>query len=1006
MALNFGSLSKSFTQVTTQLNSVATKIQPITAAATQGLAQVRGLASQAGTVSTTASQLTNGFSSLAQSNIANVSGQISNLSGAGRVNVNQLLGTAATGFAGSLGQLGAIGNVVSNFTNTVSGIAGAVRGLTSGNSLQGLGSLLGNFDFEQFAKNIINVVPRDFAQLAFAVGGEFDTLRQRIEAIGDVSNLGDFVDLVFNSGSLIGGSGVATNNGASKSKIPNPLRDHNGFNYVISLGLLGAPEYNIPESYRSKGGLGQYIIRSGGGFYNNRYQVLDELGDTSGNGAGHAEYYIEDLEIDAVIAPNPNTSVAMGTTIRFTVVEPYSMGNFIQAIVGSVQEKGFENSVNGVPFCLQIDFVGWNEDGQTDANFVTAPIFIPINIINMEFNVTGQGSTYQVQAVAYPDIALSDSVNQIFTDVESSGAVIYQVLNGETNSVTSAINERIDNLEQNDVIAAGDRYIIAFPKDLNAIKNALQQMAPVADTIFTTIDTPAGPQTVEVANPSSQMFEALSAYARNEDNMNEIGLSVIIEDTAEGGNQSFIPPDVYYDPIIDIGVRSQNPVLEKFRTYSFSQGDSITNIIEDIILKSRYAAEKATEESAANGTRQWFKIDTQVYIDNTAQAIADRGRAAKIYVYNVIPYFADEAKFLAPNQVPKNTEGLKKAAVKEYNYIYTGLNEDVMEFDLTFNNAFLQTALANFGLNPGPEGHFGTQKIGDSGTNVSTGAGTNRDRQDSQNSEPAIATEETIGYGRNTGSYSRDVKLQVAEMFHDRLINQPTDLITAEMKIFGDPFFLPQQTGNYVGQRASGSPNLTTDGTMAYLENELLIVVNFKTPFDYQIEGATMEFPQVVSQFSGIFTCWAVTNNFSKGRFEQTLKLIRRIGQNDQSTTGNTGAVVIDDTRSTVTTPRRADRDQQGGAASSGQDRDRQGSGPPPVARVNGVTFDPRTDLFQPPSRTIDTPAGSRTIQPPPIRIYDDAIFRASRTQLPSSLTRPPVNSANRSNDPGRVGTQ
>ncbi len=1020
MALNFGGLAKSFTQVTQQLNSVATNIQPLTAAATQGLAQARGLASQVGTVSTSASQLTSGFASSSQSNATSVAGQINAISGAGRVNVNQLLGTAS-GVAGALGQIGAIGNVVSNFTNTISGIAGAVQGLTSGNSLQSLGSLLGSFNVEQFAKNIINVIPKDLAELAFAVGGEFDVLRQRIEAIGDASNLSDFVDLTFDSASLITGSGIITNPGASKSKIPNPLRDHNGFNYIISLSCMSDIEYNFPETYRSRGGFEKYIIRSGGGFYNNRYQVFDELGDAGGEGSGHAEYYIEDLEIDAVIAPNPNTGVAMGTTLRFTVIEPYSMGNFIEAVIGSAKEQNPNSSVNGTPFCLQIDFVGWNEDGQTDANFVTAPIFIPINIINMNFNVTGQGTTYNVEAVAYSEIALSDSINQIVTDVEAEGVKIHQVLNGEESSVTSTINQRIDNLENNDVIAVGDRFIIAFPKDLNGIKDAIQGTSPGIATPLTAteylqetrgtsslfsglFDRLQQSLNITVVQPKSQLFEIISAYSRDENKMNEIGLSLMIEDTAEGGNQSMGVPVQVRNPETDTDDRSQNPVSEKGRTYSFSQGDRITNIIEDVLLKSRYAAEKATEESADNGTRQWFKIETQVFIDESVAATAERGRPARIYVYNVIPYFPSESKFLAPGEAPKNIEGLKKLAIKEYNYIYTGLNEDIIEFDLNFNNAFLQTALTNFGMNPGAESHTGHLKTASNG-DANVGAAPSKNQGSTIVNRVLSALEEVVGFGRNNGTTSRDVKLQIAEMFHDRLINQPTDLLTAEMKIFGDPFFLPQQTGNFVGQKSS-NPNLITEGTMSYMYNDLYLNLNFKTPFDYQIKGATMEFPKVVPEFSGVFTCWAVTNNFSKGRFEQTLKLIRMTNQENPATTGNRGPVVVNDEQTIVTPPRPATRFNADGTVAGPGQAARPGSGPPPVARVNGITFDPRTDLFYPPSTVVDTPAGRQTVQPPPIRIYDDAIFRTSRTQLPSSLTRPPVNSTRSSNDPGRIGPQ
>jgi hypothetical protein len=144
--------------------------------------------------------------------------------------------------------------------------------------------------------------------------------------------------------------------------------------------------------------------------------------------------------------------------------------------------------------------------------------------------------------------------------------------------------------------------------------------------------------------------------------------------------------------------------------------------------------------------------------------------------------------------------------------------------------------------------------------------------------------------GDSSGTVSKDVRRQVAEMFHDRITNMTTDMITAEMEIFGDPYFLPQETGNYVAKQGD-KPSTTEDGTMTYQQTQVFCVINFKTPFDYQIKGATMEMPQIVPGFSGLFTIWAVKNIFSKGQFKQTLKLIRRRGQADPATTGNTGFI-------------------------------------------------------------------------------------------------------------------
>ena len=917
MARPFSNISSAINRTNSAINNTfsnAGSIGSLTGKINQGAANVQRLASQAGNIDIYASQITNGFSDISQAvsgltnvtsditgiNLSSITDKLSGLSGFSGFNANSLLSSGKASLRSLAGQFTSpdqLNSVVSDLTGTVGNLTGQIPNLTSGTSFEDLNALIGDFNIDEFATNTIKVIERDSAEIAGAVGGLFDTLRQEIAEIGDASGLDDYLQNV----------------GASQSKIPNPLRDHNGFNYVISLGVLSQNENNFPESYRNNGGFGTYIIKSSGGNLKNRYQVLDELGDQSSNGAGHAEYYIDDLEIDSVIAPNPNTGVSMGTSIRFTVTEPYSMGNFIQAVIGAAKEKGYPNALRA-PFCLKIDFVGWNEDGQHDANFIGSPIYVPIDIINMEFNVNNGGSTYEVKAVASSEAGLSDTVNEVNVTINAVGSTVYEVLNGEDRSVSATLNQRVSNLEEEDVLTRGDRYVIAFPRDLNGMKNALAGVTPgIAEDLTQEEqvrrekglssrpdDGLRGGTFVEeiVVPPSSQLFDIIDNYARDTSKMNKIGKSLITENTAEGGDHSQANASETYNEFGDVNRGSPDAaVAEKAREHKFQQGETVTSIIEKVILRSRYAAEHATEESNANGTRQWFKIETQVYIDSVDESERERGQPAKVFVYNVIPYFPDEAKFLGTQEKPANTQQLKDAAVKEYNYIYTGLNEDVLDFDLTFNHAFQQTVMANYGQNSGASGSLADLTHA-GGSDTQQGAGSNRNSSDSENSESGatIAEEVSLSSGLYGGSRSQDIKLRVAEMFHDRLINQVVDLVTAEMRIFGDPYWMAQQTGNYVGE--SAGPNLTQDGTVNYMTNEVFVVVNFKTPFDYQVEGATMEMPKVVSQFSGLFSCRAVTNSFSKGKFEQTLQLIRRRGQDDEPTTGNKGMIVVDDDRS------------------------------------------------------------------------------------------------------------
>jgi len=819
-----------------------------------------------------------------------VSRDISTATGASSQQINSAFAGAAIGGLLNGGRGAAIG-----------ALAGGLLGGNADSLLSGiqnkLGSLIGNAEeLTGLVNNPLKLIERGVADLAGLTGEEYALTLSQYRELSERSAYTEFAD----RGNRFPYAGDDT----SASRIPNPLRDHNGFNYSITLGVLSASEYNNPESYRSSGGFTNYIIQSSGGNLDKRYQVFDETGAGKSE---HAEYYIDDFEMDAVVAPNPNTRVTLGTSLSFTVTEPYSMGNFIQAIIGAAADAGF-SSYSDVPFCLRIDFNGWNLDGTTDANFLQRPIFIPIKFVNMDFNVSGQGSKYAVKAVPMSESGLADNINKINTQIRTNGTILHQVLETNDSSLTSAINGQIENLEKAGALTKFDRYVICFPKNPTSLVDALKT-GTVDDSAFTTSPeeqeaqrTGAGANnprlrssfnpTIVTIQQSTETYGILKSFAENTNLMNEIGLSPLNEDTNAPGNSSEAEAGAVVNTetgLVDTTSVAAQPATVS-RDFQFSQGQQITSIIERMVMQSRYAAERATE-GAKSGLNKWFRIDTQVFIDDSPVTEAQMGRKPKVYVYSVVPYEVDEAVTMAPGARAANGQGLRDSAIKEYNYIYTGKNEDVLNFDINFNNAFLMTANSDFGMSAGPSNvdsgtTASTQTNGDSGVTPRLPG----DLQTADEATPSVGLQTRVA--ESPGTLSNDVRRQIAEQFHDRITNMNVDMVTAEMEIMGDPFFLPQQTGNYAAPN-SGRPGLSTDGTMEYTQGPVICIVNFRTPFDYQIKGATMEMPQVVPGFSGIFQVWAVNNILSGGKFTQTLKMIRRRGQDDAATTGNSNLLQV-----------------------------------------------------------------------------------------------------------------
>ena len=137
------------------------------------------------------------------------------------------------------------------------------------------------------------------------------------------------------------------------------------------------------------------------------------------------------------------------------------------------------------------------------------------------------------------------------------------------------------------------------------------------------------------------------------------------------------------------------------------------------------------------------------------------------------------------------------------------------------------------------------------------------------------------------------MRKRIAETFHQRFLNSNVDMLTADLEIMGDPYFLPTQTGNYIGDRGDG-PSITQEGYMTYIENQVYVIVNFRTPVDYSASGDNVVFSKLVPEFSGIYQVISVESSFAGGKFTQNMALVRSRGQENEEGSSQ-GFVGVDD---------------------------------------------------------------------------------------------------------------
>ena len=676
------------------------------------------------------------------------------------------------------------------------------------------------------------------------------------------------------------------------NKIPNPLRNHNHYNYIITLGVLDISEVNNPTTYRNNG-FQKIVFRSGGGQYDIRQRIYLEQNED-------AEYFVEDLTIDALISPNEKTGVSLGTTVSFEVIEPYSMGKFMEALIAAAKFSGY-NSFNNAPYCLKVEFLGWDEYGKNNVNYIATPYFIPIMITNVEFNVKESGSVYRVEAVPYSEVSLSSDIDMIKTDIKASGRLVHELLENGQLSVTKAINESLIEKENKTLIPVNDRYMILFPKDSTTISEAINGgfISPEGMGIASSSVSSLVTENPELRNivtnrvstrVNAEIYQILKSLATDTSRMNELGLSELEIDPNGGGTQAPIAPaGMYEDAIFRVARRNASaaqPVTRE-REYPFDQKTKITEIIQSVLKDSIFIRQQARE--GITDSPILYRIETYTFMVDNPISEQSLGRNPRIYVYAVHPYVSDQSHYLAPNQKPTTTAQLFRDAVKEYNYFYTGKNEDILNFDINYNYSFFQAAFADFGqLTAGERVKTQSRTVAAEPTlNISPPSVTSNET----NANPSLKT--VTGYSVDLPrTPTNDATRQLALMMYNTLINSNVDMINADMKIWGDPYYLPTVLGNF--SPATQSNMLTTDMTMNYLRNDVMIVVNFINPLDYEVNGSLMTFDHEVNPaFSGVYQVLGVTSQFQKGQFTQDVKLQRQRGQEINTTTTSERFVVV-----------------------------------------------------------------------------------------------------------------
>ena len=613
----------------------------------------------------------------------------------------------------------------------------------------------------------------------------------------------------------------------------NVLHQYPSYIYALSLHLLNPAEYNN--------------IVAGGAYLPNRVLVASAGRYNNVPGAKQfirspyfaEDFYFDEFNMTTVIGTNSTSRNTNAIEFAFTLLEPYGM-TLINRLLDQANDPEMQcDNYLDMIYLLQVEFFASNDAGEIVGIIPNTTKRFPVKITQMNIKAGLKGSEYQIQAVPYNHSAFDQttvstpanfeiaagSVGEFFQN--SGGAASQQ---SPASSYTNALNGWQNNLTDNNKIGVPDTYNFNIDPKIAQSSFTSGKAASARDTsMVNTNDTNAIRQS-NLGNPTSSFSPQTRTFSVN------AGTSV--------------------DKVIDYAVRNSDYIQNQMA-------------IPDGVDPQTYIQQKAQN---SDQPLNWYKIVPTVTV---GQFDPLRKIYSRNITYNVQPYTIYNVKSdVAP-------QGKATQFVKSYNYIYTGKNDDVLDFDINFNTLYYtaQTAYRSALSSIFKTSDTNNQSLNTNNQNTSAYRGSN---QKTNSVMPMVVKPQVYNAkARATGGGVTAKAVAAADLEDSLMTMSSADMLNVQLKILGDPQFLKQDDCFYSPEALNNSnspdPRLTPNGSIRTDYSEIYVLLTFRTPVDIDENTGLMNFgPKYrTSLFSGLYRILTVSSEFQNGQFVQTLNLIR-----------------------------------------------------------------------------------------------------------------------------------
>jgi len=560
-------------------------------------------------------------------------------------------------------------------------------------------------------------------------------------------------------------------------------------------------------------------------------------GFNNSDSAAKFDFFIDNVEIDTVMAPKKSGGFTLPTKLEFDVFEPYSIDGFIEALQISAEAAGYENYVVA-SFLLLVDFIGYPDDQlfPSPTRINGSSRYFLIKFTGLGIEITERGTKYHCTAVPYNEIGFGEA-GKIKKPLSMKGTKVKELLE----SLMASANKRQNGDEDTSRDSGSDTYEIKFPIFKNGQWDYNDYDKTIADSDMS--NSHLGGALVGLIDPKAvNTATSLSSLLRSKESNNIIQF----------------PENVNIHDIISATIRDSMYVRTLLET--IGQG---------------------TNNPDKFGMVQYFLIRLEV--TNKAATDPYKKRPYQTFRYVVTPHRVHYTFIPVYAQSEKISKQILETIVyRKYDYIYTGLNTDILNFKLDYNFLYFEAVPTALGRNRDSGAEDRAVAVPQKNQSAPAGVKVATDNATGGTVIAQAAFTDTHPGGElNTGQNTPDPYAAMAKNMHIALQNS-VSRVTGDLEIIGDPFFLVTGgVGNYNPPSAPDRPGVTTDGEADNYYGQVLVQVNFRNPIDINSlgQGGLMRFRPGISTTSGIFMVAKCKNTFKDGAFKQILSLIRIPGE-------------------------------------------------------------------------------------------------------------------------------